>query len=120
VASAGLQARILGATPEETAAAGEVAAAVLAHPLLARARAAFARGRCRRETPVSGVGPDGNLLEGILDLAFEDEQGWTIVDFKTTAQTAGVVERYRRQVAMYAWLVRRATGRDVRAVLLRA
>jgi ATP-dependent exoDNAse (exonuclease V) beta subunit len=69
---------------------------------------------------VAGAGPDGALLEGVLDLAFEDDQGWTIVDFKTTAQMAGVVERYRRQVALYAWLVRRATGRAVRAVLLRA
>jgi ATP-dependent exoDNAse (exonuclease V) beta subunit len=117
---ADLQARILGATVEETAAACAVAGAVLAHPLLARARAAFARGGCRRETPVAGVHPDGRLLEGVLDLAFEDEEGWTIVDFKTTAQTIGVLERQRRQVATYAWLVRRATGRDVRAVLMRA
>jgi ATP-dependent exoDNAse (exonuclease V) beta subunit len=115
-----LHARILGASAAETAAACDVAGAVLAHPLMARAREAFARGRCRRETPVAGAGPDGALLEGVLDLAFEDDQGWTIVDFKTTAQMAGVVERYRRQVALYAWLVRRATGRAVRAVLLRA
>jgi ATP-dependent exoDNAse (exonuclease V) beta subunit len=118
--SAALQARILGASAEETAAATEVAATVLAHPLLGRARHAFARGQCRRETPVAGVGPEGQLLEGVLDLAFEDERGWTILDFKTTGQTGGVLERYRRQVAMYAWLVRQATGRDVRAILLRA
>jgi ATP-dependent exoDNAse (exonuclease V) beta subunit len=117
---ADLQARILGASAEETTAAREVVGAVLAHPFMSRAREAFARGRCRRETPVAGLGPDGTLLEGVLDLAFEDDRGWTIVDFKTTAQMAGVVDRYRRQVAMYAWLVRRATGREVRAVLLRA
>jgi ATP-dependent exoDNAse (exonuclease V) beta subunit len=115
---ADLQARILGASAEETAAARAVVGAVLAHPLLARARDALARGRCRRETPVSGTGADGVLFEGVVDLAFEDDQGWTIVDFKTTAQAAGVLDRYRRQVAMYAWLVRRATGRDARAVLL--
>jgi len=117
---ADLQARILGASAEETTAAREVVGAVLAHPLMSRAREAFARGRCRRETPVAGLGPDGALLEGVLDLAFEDDQGWTIVDFKTSAQLGGVVDRYRRQVAMYAWLVRRATSRDVRAVLMRA
>lgn len=117
--AAGLQARILGATDDELLAAREAVAAVLAHPLLARARSASARGRCRRETPVAGVTPDGALLEGTLDLTFEDDAGWTVVDFKTTAQTAGVIDRYRRQVAAYAWLVRRATGRDVRAVLLR-
>jgi ATP-dependent exoDNAse (exonuclease V) beta subunit len=118
--TAELQARVLGASPEEIAAAREVVAAVLAHPFLARAREAHTRGRCRRETPVAGTGPDGQLLEGVLDLAFEDELGWTILDFKTTAQAAGMLDRYRRQVATYAWLVRRATGRDVRAVLLRA
>jgi ATP-dependent helicase/nuclease subunit A len=115
-----LEARILGATEEETTAARAVVAAVLAHPLLARARAAAARGRCRRETPVTGVGPAGTLVEGVLDLAFEDDDGWTIVDFKITDPEAGMLERYRRQVAMYAWLVRRATGRAVHAVLLRA
>jgi ATP-dependent helicase/nuclease subunit A len=120
VETAELQARILGASAEETAAACEVAAAVLAHPLLVRAREAYTRGQCRREAPVAGTGPDGQLLEGVLDLAFEDEQGWTIVDFKTTAQPAEMLDRYRRQVAMYAWLVGRATGRDVQAVLLRA
>jgi ATP-dependent exoDNAse (exonuclease V) beta subunit len=120
VETAALQARVLGASAEETAAACDVAAAVLGHPLLARAREAFARGRCRRETPVAGVGPEGQLIEGVLDLAFEDAQGWTILDFKTTAQAGGMLERYRRQVAMYAWLVRRAAGGDVRAVLLRA
>jgi ATP-dependent helicase/nuclease subunit A len=118
--NAALQARILGASPEETAAAGDVAAAVLAHPLLGRARHAFARGQCRRETPVAGLGPQGQLLEGVLDLAFEDDHGWTILDFKTTGQAAVMLERYRRQVAMYAWLVRQATGRDARPILLRA
>ena len=87
---ADLHARILGASAEETTAAREVVGAVLAHPLMARAREAIARGRCRRETPVAGLGPDGALLEGVLDMAFEDDQGWTIVDFKTSAQLGGV------------------------------
>ncbi len=87
---------------------------------MSRAREALARGRCRRETPVAGAGPEGSLLEGVLDLAFEDDRSWVIVNFKTAAQMGGVVDRYRRQVAMYGWLVQRATGRDARAVLLRA
>ena len=114
-----LQARMLGATPDEDQAAREIVVAVLAHPLMARARAASAAGRCRRETPVAGVGPDGMLLEGVLDLAFEDDEAWTVVDFKVAAELAGALERYRRQVGVYASIVRRATGRDVRAVLMR-
>jgi ATP-dependent exoDNAse (exonuclease V) beta subunit len=117
--AAGLQARILGATAEETSAAVELAAAALAHPLMARAREAWSRGRCRRETPIAAVQPDGSILEGVLDLAFEDEAGWTVVDWKTQGELAGPLARHRRQVAAYASAVARATGRPAAAVLLR-
>jgi ATP-dependent exoDNAse (exonuclease V) beta subunit len=113
-----LQARILGATAEEAETAGALVAAALAHPLMARAREAWRAGRCRRETPVAAREPDGTLLEGVLDLAFEDAAGWTVVDFKTDAELAGDLARYRRQVARYAAMVARATGRPARAVLM--
>jgi ATP-dependent exoDNAse (exonuclease V) beta subunit len=67
---------------------------------------------------VAAPGPAGVLVEGVLDLAFEDEEGWTVVDFKTTAQMAGALERYRRQVALYVDLVGRVTGRPARGVLM--
>jgi ATP-dependent exoDNAse (exonuclease V) beta subunit len=114
----GLQARILGAPAEETAAATALVTATLAHPLIARARDAWRAGRCRRETPVAGREPDGSLVEGVLDLAFEDGGGWTVVDFKTDAEIAGELPRYRRQVGLYASVVARATGRSVTAVLM--
>jgi ATP-dependent exoDNAse (exonuclease V) beta subunit len=114
-----LQARIVDAPAEEEAAARAVVAGALAHAAMAGARAAWAAGRCRRETPVAGVAGDGVLVEGVLDLAYEDDQGWTVIDFKTDADLAGSLDRYRRQVALYAALVRRVTGRPVRAVLLR-
>jgi ATP-dependent exoDNAse (exonuclease V) beta subunit len=85
---------------------------------MARAREAWRAGRCRRETPVAGHAADGTLLDGVLDLAFEDEGGWTVVDFKTDAEIAGALGRYRRQVGLYASLVARATGKPVTAVLL--
>ncbi len=112
-------ARILGATAEETAAAARLATAALAHPLLARAREAWARGRCRRETPIAAVQPDGSILEGVLDLAFEDDTGWTVVDWKTQAELTGLLARHRRQVAAYAAVVARATGRPATAILMR-
>jgi ATP-dependent helicase/nuclease subunit A len=114
----GLQARILGAPAEEVEAATALVLAALAHPLMARARDAWRAGRCRRETPGACREPDGSLLEGALDLAFEDAEGWTVVDFKTDAELAGALGRYRRQVALYASVVARATGRNVKAVLL--
>jgi ATP-dependent exoDNAse (exonuclease V) beta subunit len=112
------QARILGATPDEIDAAARLVAAALAHPLMARAREAWHAGRCRRESPVAFRAPDGTLVEGVLDLAFEDDAGWTVVDFKTDAELTGALSRYRRQVALYGSMVARATGRPVSAVLL--
>ncbi len=116
---AAMQARILGAAPEESAAAVTLVQAALAHPLLVRAREAWRSGRCRREAPVTVVEPDGSILEGVLDLAFEDDDGWTVVDFKTQAELTGPLARYRRQVGAYASVVARVTGRPARAVLLR-
>ena len=114
-----LQARILGAPPEETAAATTLVEAALAHPLLLRAREAWRAGHCRRETPITAVQPDGSILEGVLDLAFEEPDGWTVVDFKTEAELAGPLARYRRQVDAYASVVARVTGRPTAAVLMR-
>ncbi len=116
---AGLQARILGAPNEETEAAIALVESALAHPLLGRARDAWRAGRCRRESPVTVVEPDGAILEGVLDLAFEEESGWTVVDFKTEAELAGPLARYRRQVSAYASVVERVTGRPTTAILLR-
>jgi ATP-dependent exoDNAse (exonuclease V) beta subunit len=114
-----LQARILGATPDEARAATALVAATLGHPLMARARDAWRAGRCRREAPVACLEPDGTLVEGVLDLAFEDDSGWTVVDFKTDTEIAAGLAAYRRQVALYASAVARATGARVTAVLMR-
>jgi len=117
--TAALQARLLGATPEETAAATAVVEAALAHPLLRRAREAWRRGRCRRECPITSAQADGSILEGVLDLAFEEDEGWTVVDFKTHAELTGPLARHRRQVGAYASVVARVTGRPATPVLLR-
>jgi ATP-dependent exoDNAse (exonuclease V) beta subunit len=116
--SVALQARILGAPAEEVTAAATVVGVALAHPLLARAREAWRAGRCRRETPVALTEPDGTLIEGVLDLAWEDARGWTVVDFKTDAELAAVLPRYRRQIALYASVVAQTTGRPATAVLM--
>jgi ATP-dependent exoDNAse (exonuclease V) beta subunit len=117
---AGLQARLLGATEEEVAAAVETVARALAYPLLRRAAAAVRAGRCRRECPVALEGTDGVLVEGVVDVAFAEEGvGWTVVDFKTDVEVAGRLEEYRRQVGLYAASVHQATGEVVRGVILR-
>jgi ATP-dependent exoDNAse (exonuclease V) beta subunit len=115
----GVQARLLGSSAAEAAAASAIALATLQHPLLAAAREAVAAQRsCLREVPISTV-VDGVLIDGQADLAFEEEGGWVVVDFKTDAEIGGAAEPYRRQVALYAAAIARSTGHPARGVLLR-
>ena len=117
---AAIEARVLGLSEDDAAAAAAVVERVLAHDLLVRARAAAARGACRRETPVTCTLPDGTLVEGIVDLAFEEEGQWTVVDYKTDRELAAAGETsYRRQVALYASAIAQATGQPAMAVLVR-
>jgi ATP-dependent exoDNAse (exonuclease V) beta subunit len=114
------QARVLGLTAAEAGEAASLAARVMAHELWTRARAADARGACRRETPVTLLLEDGTLVEGIVDLAFEEAGSWTVVDYKSDRELAAEGEdRYRRQVALYASAIERATSRPAAAVLVR-
>ncbi len=118
-AAAVVEGRLLGAPADEVTAAADAASRALAHPLLRRAAAAARDGGCRREAPVALALDDGSLVEGVLDVAFLDDDVWTVVDLKTDVELAGRVAEYRRQVALYARAVARATGRRARGVLLR-
>jgi ATP-dependent exoDNAse (exonuclease V) beta subunit len=119
-ALADTQGRILAAPPDERAAASDTVQRVLAHDVLARARQADQRGACRRETPVTLTLTDGTLIEGIVDLAFEENDAWTVVDYKTDRELAAAgEERYRRQIALYASAIAQATGRPTAGVLLK-
>lgn len=113
-----LKGRTLGLPAEDGRAAAVAVVTVLGHPLLARVRAAAAQGLCRREWPVMARLPDGQLIEGQLDLAFEDDGGWTVVDFKTDASTPDSRLAYRRQVSRYCRALRESTGRPVVGVIL--
>ena len=114
-----VEARILGLEAEDAAAAASVVERVLGHDVLLRARTAEARGACRRETPITCALPDGTLLEGIVDLAFEQDQTWTVVDYKTDREMAvDGEEQYRRQVALYASAIALATGASCDGIVL--
>jgi len=66
------------------------------------------------------VGTPLTLLEGVVDLAFRDGDSWTVIDFKTDREISQAgLDRYRRQVALYAAAIGRATGAGVSAYLLR-
>jgi ATP-dependent helicase/nuclease subunit A len=88
----------------------------LGHPLMERVRKAK---RLCREVPFS-VSLDGNLVEGKIDLLFEEESGWVIVDFKTDDVSGEVLEQrfqsYREQGLWYARSVREAAGCEVKEV----
>jgi len=114
-----LHARVLGAPDDERDEAARIVTRVMAHRVLRDAREAEQAGRpCRREAPVSIV-VDGTLIDGQVDLAFETEAGWIVVDFKTDAELGSSVENYQRQVALYAQAIERATGQPARGLLLR-
>jgi len=115
-----LYARVLGANDTETNAAVAAIRAAFAHPLMSRAREAFARGGCRRETPITVTLSDGALVEGVLDLAFlERDGGWTVVDFKTDQELERDLERYKRRVKLYATAIERVTSQHCDCVLFR-
>jgi ATP-dependent exoDNAse (exonuclease V) beta subunit len=114
--AARLRGRLLGAPPDEVAAATDTVVHALAHPLLRRAAAAT---ECRRETPVLLRLEDDTVVEGVVDAAFADDAGWTVIDFKTDLELATRLDHYRRQIGLYARAIARATGRPARGVLLR-
>jgi hypothetical protein len=115
-----VQARLLGATDRERDAAVQAVTAALEHGLFRKAVEAAAKSSsaCRRESPLLVKLEDGTLLECVADLAFLDETGWTIVDFKTDAEPGPRLDRYRYQVALYARGIEEATGVKARAVLM--
>ena len=114
--------RLAGASLEEIDAAARAALAALAHPLMRRAAESGRRGECRRESPVILPGRGGELIEGVVDLAFREEGAggaeWVVVDFKTDTEIAGRKARYETQVLLYVEAIRAATGERARGVLL--
>jgi ATP-dependent exoDNAse (exonuclease V) beta subunit len=114
--SANIHARLLNAGADEIRASVDVVSAVLRHELIARARASAS---VKRETPVSWLQPDGTLIEGVLDLAFEEGGQTIVVDFKTDHELSAGETRYRAQLLQYLTAVSRATGRAATGVLFR-
>jgi ATP-dependent exoDNAse (exonuclease V) beta subunit len=117
-----VQGRILGATEEEVAAAVETVQRALEHPVLNRAAAARNSGQCRREVPVALRLDDGSIVEGVVDLAFQEatpDGPWAIVDYKTDFEVKGRLEEYRKQVKLYGLAISLSTGQQAQGILLR-
>ncbi len=59
------------------------------------------------------------MIEGVLDLAFDEHGSTTVVDFKTDHELAAGESRYRAQVQQYVAAVVRATGRPATGILFK-
>jgi ATP-dependent exoDNAse (exonuclease V) beta subunit len=104
---------------EEVYAAVEVVSSLLRDPLFDRVRQAEREGRCDRELPIIWKAPDGTLIEGTIDLAFEDAGGLTVVDFKTDRELAADLEKYRRQLTVYCRALGALRNMTARGILAR-
>jgi ATP-dependent exoDNAse (exonuclease V) beta subunit len=110
-------ARSLLAPAGEVRAAIEAVEAALAHPRFDQARAAK---QVRREATLVDHRPeDGVVVEGVIDLAFETDDGWVVVEFKTDEAIDESLARYEAQTQAYVAAIARATGKAVSGVILR-
>ena len=89
-------------------------------PAVARQQpAAAGAGACERELPIIWRAADGTLVEGTIDLAFEEGDGTVVLDFNTDRELRSDLMRYRRQVALYCEALQAMRGRAVRGVIMR-
>jgi len=89
----------------------------LSHPLLERVRQAK---RFFREVPFS-VSLKDKIMEGKIDLLYQEDGGWVIVDYKTDEVSGNTLnerfEAYREQGIWYARAVKKVTGGVVKKVI---
>jgi ATP-dependent exoDNAse (exonuclease V) beta subunit len=112
-------ARVLLADDGEATAAADAVTSALAHPLFARVRTAAAAGRCARECPLLWRMPDGSIVEGTVDVVFEEDEVLTVIDFKTDREPSDLNEQYERQLTIYCRAFAALRGRRVTGVLVR-
>jgi ATP-dependent exoDNAse (exonuclease V) beta subunit len=122
---AALYAKLFAAPDRERDAAAAIAGSLVKHSRWRAARAAADAGRrVWREAPVSlrvssEPGAGVTIVDGQVDLAYETDEGWVVVDFKTDIEIASAEDAYKQQVALYADAVSKATARPAIGVLLR-
>ena len=112
---ASLVARMLGAPSEEREAVIPAIRGLLDHPVSARLRGAR---KLYRELPLTFSTEDGDLLDGRIDLAAEDEHGWMVVELKTDADPRAHRAAHERQVQWYVHALNALTGEPVIGILV--
>ena len=60
------------------------------------------------------------LIQGIIDLYFEEADGLVLLDYKTDSvkETKQLLERYQTQMNLYAQALAAATGKPVKEKLI--
>jgi ATP-dependent helicase/nuclease subunit A len=119
--------RLVSATDDEARAAAVAARAALNHPMMERARVAQRKGLLHREVPItlrlseaSTENAGAELVDGIIDLSFEEDGIVQVIDYKTddpAAMTSEHLNVYRAQVTLYVRAILAATGRPAEATL---
>ena len=111
-------ARTHGLSPETADEAASLVRNALSSAVIARALAAR---RLWREAPFA-LDHRGTIVEGRIDLLFEEDDGLVIVDYKTDrfepGGLAGLAELYRPQLEAYAAAVTLIASRPVKEVVL--
>ncbi|MEA4892695.1 MAG: helicase-exonuclease AddAB subunit AddA [Peptococcaceae bacterium] len=107
----------------------------LESPLFARAALADAKGLCRREVSFAVTVPAGRLypdlgpakddpvmIQGAIDLFFQEEESLVLVDYKTDRVRPGeeikLLRDYRGQLKLYAEALEKLTGKPARELLI--
>jgi len=87
-----------------------------------RRRAASHRGSLRPDGADLGIagGPAETVLQGAIDLAFEEDCGWVLVDYKSDTIVDNLdelVAYYSPQIELYRSYWEKLTGRPTKAGL---
>jgi ATP-dependent exoDNAse (exonuclease V) beta subunit len=114
--TAAVMARSLQSPEREEQAAVDAVIATLAHPLLEAARGAR---EVRREVALVDRLEDGTIVEGAIDLAYELDGTWQVVEFKTDENIDERRPHYEAQTLAYVRAIEAATGLRARGVILR-
>lgn len=109
-------ARALDAPERERRAAIDAVEATLAHP---RVLAARKSGDVRREVSIVDHLHDGTVVEGNIDLAYEIDGTWYLIEFKTDETIDEKRGQYEAQAQAYVKAIGAATGKPARGVILK-
>ncbi len=112
-----VMARTLQASKREETAAIAAVIAALEHPSVSAARGSK---DVRREVSLVDHLEDGTSVEGVIDLAYELDGVWRIVEFKTDQSIDDETRaQYEVQTQAYVHAIKAATGKPARGLILR-